>query len=75
MKTQYAKKGDDGPYDMNKMRYFGEYSAHMYAYFPVGRLTRWSRNLEYPNVFLYELDGRWGGIIDFAAYLFGFLGF
>ena len=35
-KTSYCSVGDRSPYDLNKLRYYGEYSAHMFGYYVVG---------------------------------------
>ena len=74
MKTKFADAGDRTPYDLNKMRYYGEYSAHMYGYFVFGG-GPFSGSLDEADVNLYSLDGRFFGLIDFAAFIFGLLGF
>ena len=71
-KTQY---GSDSYYDLNKMRFYGEYSAHMYGYYVFRGIPFFERSLRKADVYAYSFDGRFGGLIDIFAIIFGLLGF
>ena len=74
-KTSYCSVGDRSPYDLNKLRYYGEYSAHMFGYYVVGWIPPLKGPLQKADVYLYALDSRYCYIIDYFAFLFGFFGF
>ena len=55
MKTKFWEDADKSYYDFNKMRYYGEYSLHMYGYYTIGQFAL-TDSLKAADVKLYQWD-------------------